>query len=494
MSRPSPPRPLPRLLHRCGRRLGDLPLGRRLTLLLLAVGLTPLVFSLLVALRAFHQQISSNHFDAAERVADAKVEEVQALLTSKAVQLDELVQAARGSRATLQENWSERAGSLGFEDLLLVDTQGRRVVASALHPPMVGRSLDHDPLRRSGLPRVVRNLRPWHEVSVAPLNPDPGLGGLSSWLAVPFTTSPSPASRLVLVGRLGVPAFRELFDSRVQRLDHQARVQLVLEERRGGSLRWQPLTLVARAPAASVLVPVLAAWPGLPGERTSRGDGGSGYLRNGRGQLLLAAWRQIPSSEVVVLATIAEQELRQDSQALTAQLLALLAGTAVLVSGAGVLLGRRLSAPIQRLHQAILGFDPENESSLHPVEVQGHDEIATLARTINAMTRRIQERTSHLRATKEQLDTYIQTVQTTLLALDRSGRVHLLNRSGCALLGIPPQGWHGIDWLNEWVDPGIGNGCGTGWRRPGSGGSRPRASSSTGCARWPGAPDGCAGI
>ncbi|MEB3263731.1 MAG: ATP-binding protein, partial [Synechococcus sp.] len=453
MKAPSPPRPLRGFLQRWGRRLGDLPLSSRLTLLLLAVGLTPLVFSLLVALRAFQQKISSNHFDAAERIADGKVQEVQALLTGRAVELDELAQASRGSTAALERAWGEQARRLGFQDLLLVDSQQRRVVASALHPEMVGRSLDHDPLRRSGLAEAVQNIRPWNEVSVVPLRPDPTLGSVSAWLAVPFTGS-SPDRRFVLVGRLGVPAFREMFDSRIERLEHQARVQLVLEQRQGGSLRWQPLSLVEKVSPGPALVPIPSAGLRLsPERRSSSGEGGTGYLRSSRGQVLLAAWRQIPASDVVVLTTIPERELVQDSQALTVQLLALLAGTALVVSAAGVVLGRRLAAPIQRLHQAILGFDPDDESSLHLVEVRGRSEIATLARTINAMTLRIQERTSHLRATKEQLDTYIQTVQTTLLALDRSGCVLLLNQSGCALLGLPPQSWHGVDWVNDWVDP-----------------------------------------
>ncbi|MFM7674010.1 MAG: PAS domain-containing protein [Synechococcus sp.] len=453
MNRPSLPPPLRQVLQRCSRGLGGLPLSGRLTLLLLAVGLTPLVFSLLLALRAFHQQISSNLFDAAERVVDGKVLEVQALLTGKAVQLDEVGQAARGSSAALKANWRELAPRLGFSDLLLVNPQQRRVVASAFHPERVGLSLDHDPLRRSGLPLVVENLRPWHQVSVVPLVANPGLGGLSAWLAVPFAGSSSPDRRLVLVGRLGVPAFRDVLDSRIQRLDHQARVQLALERRQGGELSWQPLSLVEASDPGPPLLPIRPAGLGLPGGRLSRGDGGTGYLRNHRGEVLLAAWRQIPASEVVVLATIPEEELDHDSRAVTLQLLALLAGTVVLVSVAGVVLGRRLAAPIQRLHEAILGFDPEDENSLNPVEVRGRDEIATLARTINAMTLRIQERTTHLRATKEQLDTYIQTVQTTLLALDSGGCITLLNRSGCELLGIPPDGWLGGDWLDEWVDP-----------------------------------------
>ena len=426
-------------------------LRSRLIVLLLAVGLTPLVFSQLVSLRAYQQRISSNHFDAAEQIAASKVRQIQELLTTRGIQLDELAQAAQGSPATLTANWRQRASALGFSELLLVDQARARVIAAALHPQLVGTSLEAGWLRGSALTRAVSGLRPWNQLSVAPLDADPSLPGMAAWLAVPLRTG--AADGLVLAGRLDASAFLEVLDNRYQRLAHQARVQLVTERSQGSRRSWQPLQLTLGTPAQPELVATRAGSLALPAQRRSRGDGGAGLVRASGGSLLLAAWRQIPYSDVQVLVTIPEAEPRRQSQALSLQLLLLLAGTAVLVGVAGVLLGRRLSRPLQQLHRAIQDFDPEDETSLHPVTVRGGDEIASLAGTINAMTLRIQERTATLRAAKEQLDTYIQTVQTTLLALDLEGRITMLNRSGCSLLGIDPGSWSRADWLGGWVEP-----------------------------------------
>ncbi|MFY8150256.1 MAG: response regulator [Prochlorococcaceae cyanobacterium] len=451
-------KPLQPLLPRLGRllparagRVRGMTLTRRLTLLLLAVGLLPLVISQLLALRAYDRRITEQHFEVADQLAAAKVSELEDFLTARGIQLDELVQAARGNPAALQQEWAQQARRFGFSELLLVDPYREQVVAAAFHPQLEGVSLGSGVLRDSGLSRAVETLKPWQQVSVAMLEPDPVLGGLAAWLALPLRVEGS--RELILAGRLGVSAFRGVIQSRTQRLDHHARVQLVSESRPNGRSRWQPLPLVQGAAPAPALLPQSQMPFLLPLAPSRRGDGGSGFLRTASGEAVLGAWRQLPSSEIAVLVTIPEWDLQKDIQALQVQLLLVFALTALLVSVAGVALGRRLAAPIRELHEAILGFDPDDTASLRPVTVRGRDEIATLALTINALAQRIQERTANLRETKEQLDTYIQTVQTTLLALDLRGRITLLNRSGCTLLGLPEHGWPGADWLGEWVEP-----------------------------------------
>ncbi len=430
--------------------LANLPLTNRLTLLLLAVGLTPLCIAQVLALNAYTGRIIDNHLDVVEEMAKAKVLQLQSLLTSKGIELDELAQTSQGQPAELERHWAALAPRLGFDDLMLVDARQRRVLVAARHPQLRGQSLDGPQLRGSGLTRVVQGLRPWNQVSVSPLDQDPGLQGTAAWMAVPLKGAMD--RQLLLVGRLDPSAFREVVDSRFQRLNHGAVVQLVTAQRQGQAVRFVPL---AMAPGASPPAPLMQQ-PRLGHAASAgrrQGDGGAGLLRTAGGAWLLGAWREIPHSDVVVLVTTPESEVQRDSAGLTRQLLLLLGSTALLVTVAGVVLGRRLAGPIQRLHDAIRGFDPDDAGSLRPVTVSGRDEIASLARTINAMALRIQERTTNLRETKEQLDTYIQTVQTTLLALDFQGRILLLNRSGCALLGIDDDTWIGDDWL-PWVVEG----------------------------------------
>lgn len=434
------------------RRRAQVSLSQRLVLLLLAVGLTPLVVSQLVTLRAFLDQEGHHQFMVVEELAITKVQEAQSLMISKGIQLDQLVQASLGQEALLQRGWREQVNQLAFSELLLVNRSTMRVTSAAVHPSLVGLDLNSARLRRSGLSQAVRNLSDWNQVSVAPLEPDPSLGGVAAWLAVPL--QPGLRSQLALVGRLDGTAFQEMAFKRQRAQAHGASVQLVTLRSQGSQLRLLPLGSSTDPAVPPPLVTRPPGWLGAGSPRL-RGDGGSAFLVTAAGQELLAAWRQIPFSPVAVLITIPKDEFRRDSQALTTKILAMVLATAVLVALVGVLLGRRLARPLLDLHQAVQDFDPNDVNSLHPVAVKGRDEIASLAGTINAMANRIQERTANLRATKEQLDTYIQTVQTTLLALDLRGNITLLNRSGRQLLGLPASekdtSGLGADWIGQWV-------------------------------------------
>ncbi len=432
-------------------RLSALSLSSRLTVLLLGVGLTPMVFSQVVALNAYRERILSHHLDATEQMASGKVEQLQAMLTTKGLELDELAMELQKQPALLQGDWSLQASRLGFAELLLIDRRRGRVIGAAVNPALVGESLTGPLLRHCSLSKVVAEMGPWNHLSVLPLNRDPCTEDNATWMAVPLKDRNN--RKLLLAGRLDADAFREVISRRYERLNHRAEAHLVIEQRRGDA--WQFVSVLRGQAAAATEAlnyqPTLSG--GLTFSERQLGNGGAGYLRTGSGTLKLGAWRQIPQSDVAVLVTIPEEEPRLDSQALTQQLLLLLAATAILVTVAGVELGRRLAGPIQKLHQAIQEFDPADEASLTPVVVSGNDEIASLASTINALAQRIKERTSNLRETKEQLHAYIQTAQITLLALDFDGRITLLNSSGCALIGIAPDCWAGLNWISDVVDP-----------------------------------------
>jgi two-component system, sensor histidine kinase and response regulator len=434
------------------RGAGQASLSQRLVLLLLAVGLTPLVLSQLVTLRAFLNQERHHLFSVVEQLASTKADEAQGLMTGTGIQLDQLVQESQGQPERLRRAWRQRAAQLGLSDLLLVDRTSQRVVDAALHPELVGLELGSERLRSSGLSQAVLQLSAWNQVSKAPLAPDPSLGGVAAWLAVPLQNA--QGSPLVLVGRLEATAFQEKAFMRKQGVGHGFSVQLVTLRSEGGQLQLTPLDSSPDSAGAAALTTQPARWLGA-GAPNLRGDGGSAYLVTAEGKELLAAWRRMPFSPVAVLVTMPQDVARRDSQELTATILAILLVTAALVALVGVVLGRRLVRPLRDLHRAVQDFDPGEATSLHPVAVRGHDEIASLAGTINAMASRIQERTAKLRSTKDQLDTYIQTVQTTLLALDLRGCVTLLNRSGRNLLGSAEgeedPTWPGEDWIQHWV-------------------------------------------
>lgn len=433
------------------QRLGALSLSSRLTVLLLGVGLTPMVFSQVVALNAYRERILSHHLDATEQMASGKVEQLQAMLTTKGLELDELALELQRQPALLQGDWALQASRLGFDELLLIDRGSGQVLGAATDSALIGQSLADPLLRDCGLNKVVAEMGPWNHLSVLPLKHDPCTKTTATWMAVPLKTRAN--QKLLLVGRLEAASFREVISRRYERLNHSAEAHLVIEQRRGHQWQFVPVPMGQATVASEPLnyQPTLSG--GLTFSDRQMGNGGAGYLRTGSGSLKLGAWRQIPQSDVAVLITIPEEEPRLDSQSLTQQLLLLLAATAILVTVAGVELGRRLAGPIQKLHKAIQGFDPADEASLTPVLVSGNDEIASLASTINALAQRIRERTSNLRETKDQLHAYIQTAQITLLALDFDGRITLLNSSGCALIGIAHDCWAGLNWLTDVVDP-----------------------------------------
>lgn len=340
---------------------------------------------------------------------------------------------------------------MGFDDLVLVDGRQRRVITAASRSQWRDVSLDSPMLQGGGLNKAVKGLRSWNQLSVTPLDHDPGWGGMAAWMVVPLQGKSS--NGLLLAGRLDASAFQVVIDQRFERLLHDAQVQLVTEERRSKEWQFVPVSPTEPGTARAAMTLSSPVGDGFAPANRVQGNGGAGYLSMGTSPLKLGAWRRIPYSDVAVLGTIPAEEPLQDAQLLTRQLLILLAVTALLVTAAGVVLGRRLAGPIQKLHRAIQRFDPDDEASLRPVAVQGNDEIAGLAATINAMALRIQERTANLRDTKEELDITIQTVQTTLLARDGGGQIALLNRSGCDLLGLTNHDWAGQNWLEDWVDP-----------------------------------------
>jgi PAS domain S-box-containing protein len=446
------------------RSLDRLSLSARLALLLLAVGLTPLVLSQVLSVRLYERRVLNGEIDYLEQIATKKVDQVEGLLTTKGIELDELAHSAEvrsdlpalrrvatdasateASAQALRSRYRDLAQRNGFVDLLVLDGGGRRLLFSSSPAPLPGLRPGQALPASSRLHTLLQRFTAWSDVAVTPLDLDPSLGSPVAYVGARLP-SLGP-DRLLLVGVLDGRSFERVIQSRFENLEHSSRVALVREQAAGDALSFRPVVQAAGSARDSQPLRYLSRHGGFdPGSRL-RGDGGAGFVRRGQSETLLAAWREIPLTSVSVLATMTEAEALRYSRDLQDTLRWLLLLTVVLVAVAGVLLGRRLARPILELHEAVQHFDPEQEGSLHLVQVRGEGEIATLARTINRMVLRIQERNAHLRQTSEKLDTYIQTVQTALLALDFNGRVQLLNRSGCTLLGLAPQGWQGLDWL-----------------------------------------------
>lgn len=108
----------------------------------------------------------------------------------------------------------------------------------------------------------------------------------------------------------------------------------------------------------------------------------------------------------------------------------------------GLWFAERLARPIGRLAGAAQKVG-EGDLSVRVPEEEGQDEIATLGRVFNQMTRQVKlqhdelmERNAQIEARRRLFDSVLSSVTAGVVGLDAEGRVTLLNRSAQALLNL----------------------------------------------------------
>ncbi|MFM7634827.1 MAG: hypothetical protein ACKO7Z_04415 [Cyanobacteriota bacterium] len=197
-----------------------LSLSGRLTLLLLAVGLTPMIVSQLLSVRVYERRIFSNEIDYLETITTRKVEQLEGLLTTKSIELDDLTEAPQLRRdwralgdgtdrsadpAALRRTFQMLAARNGFADLLVLDADAGRLLFASR--PMVAGPVAPGEVIPAGsrLAGLLRQFSPASSVVVTPLDRDPSLRRTVAYIG---TRLPARgAGRLVLVGVLrGLPS------------------------------------------------------------------------------------------------------------------------------------------------------------------------------------------------------------------------------------------------------------------------------------------------
>ena len=358
---PSRPRPHPVRRAQLGLQglLGHLSITPKLTLVLLAVGLTPLLASQFLALQQFKRSLVLNRLEQAEEVGANTLADLQSSLALQS------------------------------------------------RPPATG-----GPALGDGAA------------------PNRSAGSLPTLAAI---------------------ADSGLLENQKLGLGRSGRAQLMRQERPGSMARLLPLVAKGQGTQdqdQAVRFEPLSISP-LEKPNLLQGNKRAGNVIEADGVRRVGVWLPLEPDNTGLLISVERQEVLQSAVNLRDQLIALSLLTTAAVAGAGVLLGRSLTRPLRDLHNAVQGFDAASEDALQTVAVQGNDEIGTLARTFNRMTRRIQDRSATLNSTNNRIQAYIQTVQTALLAIGMNGEITLLNEVGCQLLGFPPARWLGANWLND---------------------------------------------
>jgi PAS domain S-box-containing protein len=448
----------------------QLSITRRLTLTFLGVGLVPLLTSQWVALEQFKRTLVLNHLQQTGQIAEAKRDELEAFLAGSRRALEPIAQSP-SLRQELERNPDpERAaavlaaalrsgngsGSIGwpFAGLVLVDPKGKVVPASRdpaprQEPAAAGLS---QALRRQATTAATQGARA--EPGVALLAQDPETNQILTYLTVPVREATGKTLGW-LAGTIEDGSVRRLLNNHLLGLGQSARTELVTLQVHGKTLSLAPLSPPAGATTAASTERDLRFEPLDPNTLRTRHpvqtDALDGRFRGGDGQDRIGSWRRLSQGTVGLLVSMERREVLESAASLRARLLGLMLLATGLVGAAGVLLGRNLTRPLLDLHTAVRDFDISNDGQLRPVAVKGHDEIAELANTINRMILGIQERSASLNRTNNRIQTYIQTVQTALLAIGNGGEITLLNEAGCRLLGFPPAGWLGRNWIADFV-------------------------------------------
>ena len=457
-------------LDRLRRNPTQLSITRRLTLTFLGVGLVPLLTNQWMALEQFKRTLVLNHLQQTGQIAEAKREELEAFLAASRRALEPIAQSA-SLRQELEGNPEpERAaavladalrsgngrGSAGwpFAGLVLVDPTGKVVPAS--RDPHVRRepaaAALGQALRRQATTTATHGGRPEPELVL--LAQDPETNQLLTYLTVPVRgASGKPLGWLA--GSIDNGIIRRLLNTHLLGLGRGARTELVMLQVHGNTLSLGPLSPEAGATTAASMERNLRFEPLDPDALRTRKpvqtDALDGRFRGADGQERIGSWRRLSLGKVGLLVSMERRKVLESATSLRTRLLSLMLLATGLVGAAGVLLGRSLTRPLLDLHTAVRDFDISNDGQLRPVAVKGHDEIAELANTINLMILGIQERTASLDRTNNRIQTYIQTVQTALLAIGNGGEITLLNEAGCRLLGFAPAGWLGRNWIADFV-------------------------------------------
>lgn len=85
------------------------------------------------------------------------------------------------------------------------------------------------------------------------------------------------------------------------------------------------------------------------------------------------------------------------------------------------------------------------------IPVKGNDEISELAKEINRMLTTVEEAGEKLKIERDRAQKYLDIAGTIIVALNLEGRITLINRAGCKILGCTQENIVGKNWFDNFI-------------------------------------------
>ena len=114
----------------------------------------------------------------------------------------------------------------------------------------------------------------------------------------------------------------------------------------------------------------------------------------------------------------------------------------VLALGAGMVLGRRITRPLLRLHDAVLAFG--REEVILDLPERSDDEVGRLASAFREMTEATRHHIDTIRQGQQRLDDVFASISAILLVCDTEGLITAANPAACAYSGLPEDKLKGM--------------------------------------------------
>jgi diguanylate cyclase (GGDEF)-like protein/PAS domain S-box-containing protein len=164
--------------------------------------------------------------------------------------------------------------------------------------------------------------------------------------------------------------------------------------------------------------------------------------------------------------TLVHYQSKAEAMRELSQSVRIMAGVALLLSALGLLViavaAGRLTLPLKRLAQSAVQLGGGDLSARSHSKATESREIVELSEAFNTMAEsveknqsvleaRVQERTVALVQQRDTAQRYLDIARVMLIALDRNGRITLVNRKAEEVLGHPEQDLLNLDWFDNFL-------------------------------------------
>lgn len=178
----------------------------------------------------------------------------------------------------------------------------------------------------------------------------------------------------------------------------------------------------------------------------------AGFYRDYRGVPVAGASMCIPSMKWTLLVETDEEEVITPLNTLLGSAAVTALVVSGLIAGLYILFIRYVVRPVSSLSGAAREIAGGNYGISVPVETS--DEIGVLSASFNAMAGEIRERTREIEEERNRAQMYLGVAGVVILALDREGRIVLLNRKGCEVIGCSSKDVIGLNWFDNFIPQG----------------------------------------